>query len=249
MNKLTQVVLATAFSTLLLSPAYGASAKFAAHAKDMSNLQLISTTEQNAGFANAPVYTTLMSAGIRTANKKDLLIGVSLELGLHTETNVKGKNGTAEKAGAKGGVAIRVLVDGVEAAPGQVIFTERYQELSAVMGGVIESCDVSVDPLTGDGTITIADDCEVTAEEIGLILETTAAHHFNFIMPNMEPGDHFIEVKADLYSSTELSGEYDIDGDNSAKAWATVGVGSLTVQEVQAVNIKDSDGSGTDLQL
>ena len=212
---------------------------------------------------------TVLHTDIKTANKKDLLIGVSLQSGLYTDTTVKGKNGSSEKAGAEAGVEVTVEVldkDGTPVAvyPSSVVFASRVQELSAVLGGVIESCNVSVDIATGKGTINIANDCTVTEEEIGLMLNTTSANHFNFVAPDMESGDHTINVITKALSSAEFTngtytvtnlaqGECEIHdffvswdsatstctlgtADNEAKAWALVDVGSLTVQQVRAIN-------------
>ena len=56
-----------------------------------------------------------------------------------------------------------------------------------------------------------------------------AAHHFNFILANLAPGDHTIVVQAEIKSNnTSQTG--------SSSAWATIGKGSLTVEEIRAVN-------------
>ncbi len=208
---------------------------------------------------------TILTATIKTANKKDLLIGVSLQNGIYTETNVKGKNGSAEKAGAAAGILVHVAIDGEHdlAFPSSVVFANRIQELSATLGGVIESCAVTVTDNgdgTSSGTINVANDCVVSDEEIGLILSTTSANHFNFVAPNLSAGEHTVTVHATALSSAAYTnGTYTtsdedqatcegnggtFDGgictytttDNEAKAWALVDVGSLTVEEVRAIN-------------
>ena len=217
----------------------------------------------------------ILTTVIRTANKKDLLIGVSLQSSLYTDTSVKGKRGSSEKAGAEAGILVRVEISGLnsdggdaKAYPEEVVFNRRVQELSAVLGGVIESCTVSVDE-SGDGTINIANDCIVTDEEIGLILSTTAANHFNFVAPNLAPGDHTVTISATaLASAAFLNGFYEVtnlteeecDGaggswnngtctfetsDNNARAWALISIGTLTVEEVRATN--NPDGITIDL--
>ena len=40
--------------------------------------------------------------------------------------------------------------------PGEVIFSERYQTLSATLGGVIDTCNVST--TDGTGTIDVSED-------------------------------------------------------------------------------------------
>ena len=265
MKTLKYAAIGTVLAGMTLTPAFGASAKFAAHALD---LNLISTTSDNLNLVGAnavPEDAVILNGMIKTANKKDLLIGVSLEIGLYTETQVKGKNGSKESAGAEGGVKITVKVDGEVVPPGQVTFAQRFQELSATLGGVIESCNVVDEDTDGDGendssSINVERDCVVSDEEIGLIISTMAAHHFNFILPDLSPGEHHVEVIADVMSHAEYTnGTYDVyndDGtvttvsttDNVADAWALVGKGSMAVQEVQAVNIKGgSDGDVIEL--
>ena len=82
-----------------------------------------------------------------------------------------------------------------------------------------------------DGIIAVECECVVTDEEIEFILDTMAAHHFNFVAKDLGPGDHEISV---LVSGTT--------GKSSLDSSATIGVGqgSLTVEEVRAVN----DGTG-----
>lgn len=263
--KRTSLAIACALATSITAvPAYAASAKFAAHATD--TLLLSTSADSKTNVAQAPEEASILSATVRTPNKKDLLIGVSLEIGLYTETNVKGKNGSQEVAGAEGGVKVTVLVDGQPAAPGQVTFAQRFQQLSATLGGVIESCEVTSTDEDGDGvyegTVVVERDCVVSDEEIGLILSTTAAHHFNFILPDLAPGDHQVSVVAQALSSTDIiNGTYTsydpVTGEatevtttsNEASAYAVVGKGSLSVQEVQAVNLKDSNNTNTVLEL
>jgi len=253
MNKLAYGLLLASVATV---PAWAASSKFAAISS--SNMLLTTAPEMFDAATVSLDSGPLLNSVIRTANKKDLLIGVSLEVGIYTDTQVKGKNGEWAEADAKGGVKVTVLVDGVAAEPGVVTFSERYQELSATLGGVIESCDVTTTPAVDEngepildenglpvyeGTIDISEDCVVTDEDIKLVMETTAAHHFNFIMPDLEPGDHTIEVM------TTIAGENNATEGSTSKGYAWIGKGALTIQEVQAVNIKDLEASGGVLEM
>jgi hypothetical protein len=117
------------------------------------------------------------------------------------------------------------------AAPGWVTFCEREQELSATLGGVLESCSVIVDPDTGEGGFT-SDDCLFTDEDIELILRTMSANHFNFILTDLGAGGdgHTIDVTARI--ATSESGESD-GGSYEANANATIGKGVVVVDEVR----------------
>jgi len=193
-------------------------------------------------------------ATIKVPQGKELLIGVSAEIGLVTDTSVKGKNGGAARAIAGGEAYVTVFAvprDGgnsVEAAPGKIMLSKRVQELDATLGGVIQSCQVAcgLDTTTNEivcENIVIAEDCEVTDEEIGLLLSTTAAHHFNFLLPNMNQGVYDIKAVFTTGARAEVdicdAGEpcsNDPEGTVAASAAATAVINKtmLTVQQVRA---------------
>ena len=135
------------------------------------------------------------------------------------------------------------------------MLSKRVQELGATLGGVIQSCAVTCveeDVLDGDlvvGTIIvcddiiIAEDCEVTDEEISLLQDTTAAHHFNFVLPNLDQGVYDIKAVFTTGARAEVDicdfGEtcmYDAEGTVSASAAATAIINKtmVTVQQVRA---------------
>lgn len=170
-------------------------------------------------------WTTLLSNTLKTSNKKDLFIAVSLVSALTTNTTVKSKNGVADTETADAGVEVRVLVDGVPAAPGPVVFAKRKQTLSATLQGIISGA------LTTDanGNIII-DPTLVTDEQITLILETMSANSFHFVMGDVASGIHRIEVQAMIH--TAASSE-------DASAQAMVGPGSFTVESVRLIKGED----------
>ncbi len=216
-------------------------------------------------------------ATIKVPNNKELLVGVSAEIGIVTDTSVKGKLGGEAKAVAGGRAYVNVFAipkDGgpsIPAAPGQITLSQRVQELSATLGGVIKSCDVNcyyepladcdlVDPTPGDpdsgdefyqcdiicDDIVIADDCVVNYEQIGLLLDTTAAHHYNFVFPDLPVGTYDIKAvfTTGVRAQVDICDEgdecvlaYDPDGDvfGRAAAKAIINNNMVTVQEVRAV--------------
>ncbi len=170
-----------------------------------------------------------MSGQIHTATPKDLLIGVSLETSLLTDTTVKSSGGVKDTSTAESGIQVKVLVDGLEATPGVVVFDRRKQQLTATLGGYYTNCtDVNLDGITD-----VLTECELAPEEIGLLLDTTAAHHFNFIQANLGQGTHSVVVKAKISNNTVFA-------NGTASSSALLGNGSLSVEEVQAVNSIDS---------
>ena len=194
---------------------------------------------------NTMPWTRVYSVGVKTAQQSELLAGVSLECSLFTQTQVKGKKGDTTQAKAQAGVKAKVMLDGKEMYPPYVSFCSRSQTLTATLGGVLESCrfDISVDE-NGDGTASFdKNSCIFSDEMIDLVLETSSANHFNFIASNVGSGDHKIDVyiaidhAADGEVIDDISGR---KGFGTASAWATVGYGSLVVEEVRLV--KGSDG-------
>lgn len=220
-NTLAYVTTAVTLTIFAATPALaGPAAKFSA---TVSNVTLVNKTA-------AKDWTTVMTTYIKTPNKKDLLIGCSFETGLYTQTEVKSKHGKSDTSNSEAGLYVKLVIDGKDeyAYPHYVVYDWRSQTLSAKLGGVIESCTDT----NGDGTITVADECMVSTEEINLILDTMSAHHYNFVVPNLTPGTHKIEVKAKVATYAHAE-------EGSADAMAMVGRGSLTVEEVRATNSPD----------
>lgn len=198
-------------------------------------------------------------ARIKVPQDKELLVGVSAEIGLTTFGAIKGKNGGSGSALADASVSVSLHacpIDGVEAdcvpaEPGGIKLAGRVQELSAKLGGVIKDCTFTA-ALTGQTTIDISTDCTVTDEEIALLLDTVSSNHFNFVFPNMDQGVYDIKAvfTADALAEVRLcdddyttgsSGTYqteDCDDDSSvagtAEAASIVNKTMVTVQTVRA---------------
>lgn len=216
---------ATVIATLLLFLCAAAFAQSAKTTVQLSNQTLIPWTADPLGWTN------LLNGKIHTSQQKDLIVGVSLQTGLYTQTSIKGKTGiydpvvTWDTSTAESGVKVRVLIDGKVAEPGSVWYDRRLQKLSGLLGQVMFACsDKNL-----DGTIGV-EECNYTPEEIDLVLKTLGAHHFNFVLTDVGAGDHTIvvQVKAALREETTVDG-------GTAEARAMVGKGSLTVEEVRLV--------------
>lgn len=230
MNKISSIALATIVSASFSMPAFAGASKFSTQSASP-----FIVSEQTATAADE-MSSKIMSSTIQVpGSKTDLLVGVSIESFLSTYTNVKGKNGGSDKQTATAGILISVEMDGsgegfgngVPASPDTVNFNSRKQEMTSTFGGVIESCNVNVDPDSGIGTITVKDDCVVTDEQVSLLLETTSANHFNFLFFNVGPGEHTIDVYATISSSEDT-----VD----SSSVAVVNVGNLTVEAVSTSN-------------
>ena len=171
-------------------------------------------------------WTTILSNNLRTPNQKDLFVDVSLECGLYTDTLVKSA-GSKDTAKAEAGVYVQVLVDDIPMYPGEVVFCRRTQTLTALFGGIMESCT----DLNGDGTITY-DECTWTPEELELVLDTMNANSFNFVLDDLTAGVHTVAVQARISTVEEA-------GAGAADAKATIGKGAVTVESVRMIRNED----------
>lgn len=176
-------------------------------------------------------WTTILNTSLHTSQQKDLVMGVSLETGLFTRTLVKSRGGTQDTSYAEANIQVRVLVDAGTAnermaEPGIVTFDKRYQELMAKLSGVLTCTDTN-----GDGIIQYAE-CVLTDEEIQLILDTLAAHSFNFALDDLGSGSHTVSVQVRVTTDTGAQA-------GSSSATGMVGKGSLVVEEVRLVKGSD----------
>jgi len=211
---------------VVLAVALGAGAVWASSSQPASkatakvgDIAVIDSTEMG--------WTTILEQDIKAPNGKDLFIDVSLQCGLYTQTHVKSKGGVKDTSTADAMISVRVLVDGTPAEPGEVVFSRRYQELSALLQGQI--------PLVWDETLGryVIDEGELTYEEIELILDTMDAHAFNFVAPDLTfSGVHTIEVQAMIEADTSKQ-------EGTASAMATIGKGSVTIELVRMIKGED----------
>jgi len=187
-------------------------------------------------------------ATIHVANNKELLIGVSGVANLVTITEAKGRNGGFESiAEAEGALnlEVRVVPEGISAncgddvpeggmvaAPGGLTFASRQQSLKVTVDldivDVIGTCGGFEQP------DCIADTLEIVGDvTVALGLDTTAAHHFNFVAPDLGQGTYDIAA-CFTGAATGFVTEEEV-GDNKVYAYAAIMQRMLTVQEVRAV--------------
>ena len=164
-------------------------------------------------------------ATLDVAQQKDLLIGVSAQIGLVTLTVAKGKGGTGGtpqvgEALASAGVDVTLELREADAdnpgsgalaqiaAPGKVTFAARLQELK----------------------VAVTDDTSnLTTVTVSLLLDTTTAHHFNFIGVDLDQGMYDVVAVFDLSAFVDAVGE-----DAIAEAEVILGPRIVTAQEVRA---------------
>lgn len=189
------------------------------------------------GIPGATFERILTAQIANSGSPKDLVIGLSAETNLLTSTTVASKGGDKSTAWVEG--AIEMCVETVSdegtmiGAPGVVTFDKRKQELWAKLAGLNCTADLTT------GLVTCLD-----PEEIGLLLNTTAAHHFNFVAQNPGPGAITVNAYARVTCSKSLDGTTAtvVDCGNPVDS-STTGVSaaylkkSLVAFEVQAANV------------
>ena len=203
-------------------------------------------------FVTADGYVEVMGSTVKVSNSQSLFANASLVTGLYTNTLVttkpsKTSGGTSTStAVASGGVYLRaalldapngnVIAYGYPAAAcnsavlgcsgtgadSGVILDSRVQTLTQSLSDCV--VNVTVSGLAGTGT------CDFTST-IQLILQTTSAHSYNFIFPNVGVGTYYMSIQAATDSGATVP-----MGTGSAVGGAAYGLGSLTVESVRMVH-------------
>lgn len=252
-------IAAVAAIGFVATPVYAQSAKFAAVWTDGGTVVESTACDSTEAEFCGDLPTSDQDLGITFANikvpqSKELLVGVSAQVGLFTSTEVKGKRGSVSYAMAGAGAGVMPYAcnyatgECTPGEPGFIVLDARIQELEAMLGGIIESCTVDVEVNTdtgvGSGTFDLSM-CEVAQEEISLALHTLGANHFNFVFPDLDSGEYAIigmfytaaqAVAMASCPDPEIS-PYCVegDGDASALSHAFIGKTMMTIQEVRAV--------------
>ena len=173
----------------------------------------------------SPIFTN----SIKMSEQKDLFVDVSLEVGLTTNTKVMSKQLEKVVSTAEAMVLIRVWVDDMLALPGEVTFARRQQTLVAEFAGDLTAC------IDEEGHVIIDPEGDCIAEEtLALILDTMAAHSFNFILPDVGVGENTVTVEAKIAYSVDGIEDTDYPATN-----ACLGNGSVTVESVRMINTKE----------
>ncbi len=116
----------------------------------------------------------VLATQIKTSTTEDLVMNVSAETALVTNVKLSGTTGGM----AAGDIMFRVLVDGVEADPGEITFDNRVLQIQGDLTHHYQGTSVAID----DHWIEIFE-------------STKAAHDFNFALPNVGVGVHDVDTE------------------------------------------------------
>ncbi len=232
--------IATIVAGLALAMPMAAHAQSAKNSVQIADYVLVPETD---GFA----WTTVLDTTLKTSEQKDLVIGVSLETGLFTQTQVrtKGAGSSLDTSWAESSVVVRVIIDkgtanerrafpatkivvptfgGGTVELDGVVFDRRGQQLQAVLGFGLTGC-TDVD---GNGTISPTECTGVTEQMVDLALRTLAAHSFTFALDDLGSGVHTIDVEATVITDKGCA-------EGQCSAAGLIGRGTVTVEEVRFV--------------
>jgi hypothetical protein len=186
-------------------------------------------------------FATIMHSTIKVSNSQSLFVSPSLVAGLYTQTKTRTSPGTTSTAVASGGVFMRAIVTNQATGAVQIGWPVAactadilgcHADTSGTYGVTLDTrvqtltqdiskCVVTVGDTTGTCTFDLTTD---------LILQTTSAHTFNFIFPNIGVGTYTVEIQAAVNAGASVSGL------GTAVGAAAYGLGSLTVESVRLVH-------------
>ncbi|NMG45761.1 hypothetical protein GPA22_18755 [Aromatoleum toluvorans] len=187
-------------------------------------------------------WVTIMEKPVKLSNSQSLVVSPSLVTGLYTQTRTKTSTNSTSTAQAMGGVYMKAVL--TDDAGNEIVAAPLSSCSSGVLGcqevagdwGV--QLDTRIQTLTQSlSTCTVMDmtgttqigTCDFTSI-IDLVLNTTSAHTFNFVFPNVGQGVYTLSVKAAVASGASVIGS------GTAVGAAAFGLGSMIAESVRFVH-------------
>ncbi len=195
-------------------------------------------------------YNPIFIQTINTPNGGDLFVDVSLECGMTTNLRTTSRRistapWSCRLALRKAEVTLKVnvLVDGMEAEPGEIIFARRkYQSIAQFAGDISECISIETveieenEEIIEQDIIVVDQDC-IQPETLELLLDTMTANSFTFIAPDLSSGKHTIVVQAKFIFAKDDGGCANID--DLVDAMAYLRSGSVTIERVRMIKEED----------
>lgn len=228
MKKKVSCLWVAAVLSLLFMPVQGLNAQSVS-----SDKAFFGSTQNGVTVSDMFTDVTLLSGQIKTSNVGAILAGVSMECALWTDTITTATSGGGKNTStAQAAVTVTVLVDGVQAEPGQVVFCDRLQSVGL---SILSTC--TLQGVSGTCTVTNT----ITLE---LFQATKNANHFNFYIANPQSTAfvHNVVVKATgmtICTSTSGGTTTTIACPSSATSGTKVAIGkaSLVLENINNTNL------------
>ena len=227
-----KLTIALTFAALISSPTFAQTASSKATAAINTGVGCTSTGVSTIGgtlpvtchdiFSGASVPVTpdnfvpVMTSTMKVSNSQSIFVSPSLVTGLYTNTTTKTHTGSTSTAMAAGGVYLRAeepkhrrrgsgrrsiaacsdaILGCVQDSSNHygVVLDSRVQTLTQTLSDCVVTVGTSTGSCNFDSTLQ-------------LVLDTTSAHTFNFIFPNVGAGTYTISVEAAVNTSATASG-------------------------------------------
>src|SRR5258708_13213795 len=160
-----------------------------------------------------------MSTEMKVSNSQSLFVTPSLITGLYTNTKTKTSSGGAALATAEGGVYLRVLLivpntgalvqvaDPIAACTDAILgcVKDTNGDYGVVLDSRIQTLSQTLSNCVVTVTGTAGGSCNFDST-LQLILQTTSAHTFTFIFPNVVVGTYTISVQTPVTTSATVGG-------------------------------------------
>jgi hypothetical protein len=141
-------------------------------------------------------WVTVLETSIKPPGGKDLFIGVSAQTEIVNVT-LNAATGAITSSAALGEILIRVLVDGVPATPGVVVFNALEHSVATRLSTQLSNC-TEVDIGLNAGKVI----CTSTPGLLDILSFDASANGFNFIMQDVGAGVHDIQVQAQFFAAS-----------------------------------------------
>jgi hypothetical protein len=188
-------------------------------------------------------FAQVMKATMKVSNSQSIFVSPSLVTGLYTNTKTKTSSGSTSMVTAEGAVYLRAVLrdpntkavvqiaDPIADCTDQilgctqdghgdfgVVLDSRVQTLSQTLSSCVVTVAITSGTCNFDSTLQ-------------LVLQTTSAHTFNFVFPNVGVGTYTISIEAAVSASGTLNA-----GSGTAIAGSAYGLGSMTAESVRMVH-------------
>jgi hypothetical protein len=191
-------------------------------AAQTNNTQIYAVTATNGANFTTP-WVTVSTTQIQPPGGKDLLVTFSAQTSAEYNAQILTTTGSAGLVYGDlfNALNVRILVDGVPAAPGVVTFDSQFRLLEDILANPLTACH-ETDP---NGFVS----CSFGRDFIADILGTTAAHSAQFVVRGVSPQNHVIQaqVQFSLFNFTFPGGV-----SSFGEVFAIIGPRTLVVEQV-----------------